>query len=417
MTATLSNGSRALNSGVDPEQFGFDAARLRRIDTHFQKYVDDGLLTGWQLAVTRHDEVVHSATYGMRDTEAGLPVEEDTLWRIASMTKPITSVVAMSLWEEGVFELMDPISKWIPAFENVRVYQKGPVSAPVTVPAVEPIRVWHLLSHTSGLTAGFIQSHVVDALYRAAGYDFGSPGKASLEECVDDWARLPLLFQPGSAWGYGVSTDVLGRLVEIWTGQTLDQAVADRVTTPLGMTDTVWYADPSRVDRLAALYTRNPATGTAVRLPGFLDSTESPAVLSGGGGLLSTTADYIRFTRMLAGRGQLEGVRILAPRTLALMTTNHLDGDLGKLSTGGFAETTFDGIGFGLGFATVLDPIPGRSASSPGEFYWGGAASTAFWVDPVEDITAVFMTQLLPSGTYPIRPQFRQLVYSALTGS
>ena len=396
---------------------GFDATRLARIDKHFAGYVDDGRLAGWQLVVTRHDEVVHAATYGLRDREAGLPVTDDTLWRIYSMTKPITSVAAMSLWEEGVFSLDDPVSRWIPAFENVRVYAKGSSATFFTEPPLEPVKVWHLLSHTSGLTYGFLNTSVVDALYRNAGFTWGSPPGADLEACVAIWATLPLLFQPGTRWGYGVSTDVLGRLVEIWSGQRLDEAIRSRVTAPLGMTDSVWHADDTRKDRLAALYTPNPATGQAVRLDAFgVAALTEPLFLSGGGGMLSTAADYTRFCRMLEHGGELDGTRILAPRTVALMAANHLDGDLGTWSTGGFAETNLAGVGFGLGFASVIDPVVARNVSSVGEFYWGGAASTAFWVDPTEHITASFFTQLLPSSTHPIRPELRQLVYSALVG-
>ncbi|MHB1447268.1 MAG: serine hydrolase domain-containing protein [Acidimicrobiales bacterium] len=401
---------------VDPAKVGFDRHRLERLDRHFAAYVDDGRLAGWQLAVTRQDELAHVASYGWQDRESGVPVAPDTLWRIASMTKPITSVAAMTLWEAGVFELTDPVSRWIPSFDAVRVYDKGSTSAYFTVPAIEPVRVWHLMSHTSGLTAGFLRTSVVDALYRDAGYELGTPPGVTLEACVEDWARLPLLFQPGSAWGYGVSTDVLGRLIEIWTGQPLDVAIAERVTGPLGMSDSVWYADASRAERLAALYLPDPASGQAVRLDAVgQKAREEPAAFSGGGGMLSTLGDYVRFTRMLARGGELDGCRILSPRTLKLMTTNHLGADLAAVSTGGFAETALDGVGFGLGFATLLDPVKQRNSSSVGEFYWGGAASTAFWVDPAEEITAVFMTQLLPSSTHPIRPQLRQLVYSALT--
>jgi CubicO group peptidase (beta-lactamase class C family) len=400
---------------VDAASVGFSPERLANLDKHLAGYVDDGRLAGWQIALTRNDQLFHFSSYGERDREAGLPVEPDTIWRIASMTKPITVVTAMTLWEQGVFSLQDPISNWIPAFENVRVYDKGSIGRVFTVPAIEPVRVWHLMSHTSGLTAGFIYTSVVDALYRQAGYEWGAPPGATLERCVDDWASLPLLFQPGSAWGYGVSTDVLGRLIEIWTGETLDEAFASRVLRPLGMTDTTFYVDPSRYDRFAAAYVRDPATGRAVKPPGApTGPLPPPTVLSGGGGLASTTADYVRFTRMLARGGELDGVRVLSPRTLALMTRNHLDGDLGQLSTGGFAETTFDGVGFGLGFAVVLDPTKLRNSSSVGEYHWGGAYSTAFWVDPTEDLTCVFMTQLLPSSTYPIRAELRQLVYSAL---
>jgi CubicO group peptidase (beta-lactamase class C family) len=402
---------------------GFDPRRLDRIDRHFARYVDEGKLTGWQLAITRHGEPAHLAAYGCRDREAGLPVAGNTLWRIYSMTKPIAAVAAMTLWEEGVFQLTDPVSRWIPSFADVRVYDRGSVNDAVTVPATEPVRVWHLLSHTSGLTAGFLHTSVVDELYRRAGYDLGHPEGATLASLCDDLARLPLLFQPGTAWGYGASTDVLGRLIEIWSGQSLDAAIAERVTGPLGMTDTVWHADEAHADLLAALYVPDPVTGEAVRAGGIGDRALSPpSVLSAGGGLLSTLPDYVRFTRMLAGAGELDGVRILAPRTLRLMTANHLGADLGALSTGGFTATSFDGIGFGLGFAVVVDPVKSHSISSPGEYYWGGAAGTVFWVDPVEDLTVVFMTQLLnvtnsqlvTSEAHPIRAQLRQLVYSAI---
>ncbi len=396
----------------DVRELGFDPARLARLDKHLAKYVDDGKLAGWQLAITRHDQVVHEAAYGWRDREAGLVVEPDTVWRIASMTKPITSVTAMTLWEEGVFELTDPISKWIPAFEDARVYVGGVGRTLTTVPATEPIRVWHLLSHTSGLTAGFMRTSNVDAMYREAGYEFAAPAGHDLAACVEDWARLPLLFQPGEAWGYGVSTDVLGRLIEIWTGQTLDVAFENRVLGPLGMTSTGFSCGDT--DRLAALYF--PDEDDLAQNAGFGDlGREHPAILSGGGGLLSTMGDYLRFTRMLVGGGQLDGTRVLSPRTVELMRSNHLVGDLGELSTGGFAETTFDGIGFGLGFAVLLDPTRLHSIASPGEYYWGGIYGTVFWCDPVDDISCVFMTQLMPSSMHPIRSQLRQLVYSART--
>ncbi|MCW2615316.1 MAG: beta-lactamase [Frankiales bacterium] len=393
----------------------FDAQRLARLDEHFAAYVDDGRLPGWQLGIVHRDELVHTASYGWRDRERGLEVEPDTLWRIASMTKPVASVAAMTLWEEGAFELDDPISRWIPSFEHVRVYAKGSAGAPVTVPATEPVRVWHLLTHTSGLTAGFVDTHVVDALYRKAGLGWGYPAGIDLAGACDLLAELPLLFEPGTRWGYGASTDVLGRLVELWSGQSLEAAVAARVTGPLAMQDTTWWVGPDRADRLAALYGPHPATGALTRLDQMGEQwLRPPQVHGAGGGLVSSTADYLRFARMLARGGELDGARVLAPRTVALMTQDHLPSDLVSLSTGGFAETSFEGVGFGLGFATVHDPVAQRSGASRGEFFWGGAASTAFWVDPLEDVAVVFMTQVLPSSTYPIRSQLRQLVYSAL---
>ena len=402
---------------ADPDQLGFDPGRLARIDSHFAQYVDDGRLAGWQVAVTRRGETVHASTYGLRDREAGLPVEPDTLWRIYSMTKAVTSVAAMQLWEQGRFELTDEVSRYIPSFADVRVYAKGSSQKPFTVPATEPVRIWHLLTHTAGLTYGFTHTAVADAVYRARGYEWGVPPGTDLATACDAWASMPLLFQPGSAWGYSVATDVLGRLVEVVSGQPLDAYLRDHVTGPLGMVDTSFWAEPERASRLAALYTPNPADGRAVRLDAFgAAALTEPVFLSGGGGLVSTAADYARFTQLMLRGGELDGVRLLGSRTVRLMTENHLPGglDLGALSTGGFAETTFEGVGFGLGFAVQLDPRPAKTLASRGEYFWGGAASTAFWVDPVEEITVLFMTQLLPSSTHPIRPQLRQLVYSAL---
>ncbi len=426
---------------VAPEQVGFDAKRLARLDAHFARYVEDGRLAGWQLVISRDGRVAHASTCGLRDLEAGLPVEPDTLWRIYSMTKPVTSVAAMMLWEEGRLELTDPISRWLPEFAAPQVYDRGSAGQPFTVPAVEPIRVWHLLTHTSGLTYGFLQTSVVDALYRKAGYDINPKPGTDLAQACRDWAALPLLFQPGTAWGYGVSTDVLGRLVEVVSGQSLGDVLRTRIFEPLGMTDTRWWVDPAGDDakRLAALYVPGPAVpgpavpgpavpgpavpggdgGAVVRYdPVGRSALEEPAMLSGGGGLISTAADYHRFTSMLLRGGtSSDGDRLLSSRTVRFMTRNHLPGgvDLDRLQTGGFAETTFEGIGFGLGFAVVRDPVPARVPNTPGTYYWGGAASTAFWIDPAERLTVAFYTQLLPSSTYPIRPQLRQLIYSALT--
>ncbi|WP_036374554.1 serine hydrolase [Micromonospora sp. ATCC 39149] len=402
---------------TEPDRIGFDPARLARIDEHFGRYVDDGRLAGWQIVVTRRGEIAHSSSYGMRDREAGLPVEPDTLWRIYSMTKPVTSVAAMMLWEEGRFELTDPVHRWLPEFADVRVYDKGPLTKPYTVPAVEPIRIWHLLTHMSGLTYGFAQVSVVDGLYRAAGFDLGVPIGADLAAASRGLAGLPLLFQPGTSWNYGVSTDVLGRLIEVVSGRRLDDFLAERIFRPLGMTDTGWWVEEADAKRLAALYLSHAVTGRATRADAFgrLALTE-PDFLSGGGGLVSTAADYHRFTQFLLRGGELDGVRLLGPRTVRFMTRNHLpDGrDLASFSPTGFAETVLDGIGFGLGFAVVQDPVPSRVPSSVGEYYWGGMASTAFWVDPVEELTALLFTQLMPSSTHPLRPQLRQLVYSAL---
>jgi CubicO group peptidase (beta-lactamase class C family) len=407
---------------VDAAEAGLDPERLKRIDAHFAGYVADGRLPGWLLTIRRHGRLAHVARCGSRDLEAGLPVTDDTVWRIYSMTKPVTSVAAMILYEEGRLALTDPVSDFIPAFNDVRVYAGGSDLKTVTVPAVEPVRVWHLLTHTAGLTYGFHRVHPVDALYRAAGFEWGSPPGTDLARACELWAGLPLLFQPGTEWNYSVATDVLGRVVEVASGQRLDEFFADRILRPLGMTDTAFWADEAAQRRLAALYSPGPE-GRATRLDALgKPALREPLMLSGGGGLVSTAADYDRFTQMLLHRpgspaGELDGVRLLSPRTVGYMARNHLPGGLDLEAFGRplFAEAPFRGVGFGLGFAVLLDPVPGKVTGTAGEISWGGAASTAFWVDREADLTVSFFTQLLPSSTYPIRPQLRQLIYQALT--
>jgi CubicO group peptidase (beta-lactamase class C family) len=399
---------------VEPKDVGFDAERLARIDRLLTQYVDDGRLPGWLVLVARGGRIAHLGTGGWADVEAGRPVEGDTLFRIYSMTKPITSVAAMLLYEEGAFELKDPVSRFIPAFRDMRVYRSGSALNPATEPAGEPVRIWHLLTHTAGLTYGFHHAHPVDAMYRRAGFEWGTPPGADLAACCDAWAELPLVFQPGTEWNYSVATDVLGRVVEVASGMSLDHFFAERIFRPLGMTETAFSVDEVDAGRLAALYSPSPKTGRIVRNdPMGKAALSPPSCLSGGGGLVSTAADYHRFAAMLLGEGELDGVRLLGPRTARFMASNHLPGgvDLETIGRPLFAETTYDGVGFGLGLAVVLDPVANKVPSSPGEVSWGGAA---FWVDRAEGVTAVFLTQLLPSSTLPVRSQLRQLVYQAL---
>jgi CubicO group peptidase (beta-lactamase class C family) len=405
-----------LQVDAEPGEVGLDAGRLGRIDTHFRRYVDDGRLPGWTIAVARRGKVVHLAHHGLADVEAGRPVAADTIWRIYSMTKPITSVAAMMLYERGALELTDPVSRYIPAFADMRVYRGGSAANPGTVAATEPMRVWHLLSHTSGLTYGFHHAHPVDEMYRSKGFEFGSPAGMDLAGACEVFAQLPLVFDPGQEWNYSVATDVLGRVVEVASGRSLDAFLADEILEPLDMTDTAFSVGDADLDRLAALYVRNPAGGLKRYDAMGAAATKAPTYLSGGGGLVSTAADYHRFTQMLARGGELDGVRLLSPRTVAYMTRNHLPGgaDLDTVGRPIFAESSYAGVGFGLGFSVVLDPAAGKAVTSAGEYAWGGLASTAFWVDPVEEITAMFFTQLLPSSTYPIRPQLRALVNQAV---
>ncbi|MDA3647605.1 beta-lactamase family protein [Saccharopolyspora indica] len=404
---------------VDPGQVGFDAARLRRIDRHFALYVESGKLPGWLVLVSRGGKIAHLATHGMRDVESSAPVRPDTLFRIFSMTKPVTSTAIMMLHEEGALELTDPVSDFIPAFADLRVYTSGSANAPQTRPAGEEMRIWHLLTHTAGLTYDFNRLHPVDELYRRAGFGNGLGTRLDLAGCCDAWASLPLLFDPGTAWNYSVATDVLGRIVEVISGQTLDEFFRTRIFEPLGMTDTGFAVAREDADRLATLYIADPQ-GLARRHPqhdeAHAAAFELPKALSGGGGLFSSAHDYHRFTQMLLRRGELDGTRLLGSRTVDYMTRNHLPGgaDLESLALNSFSEARNAGKGFGLGFSVVQDPAAGKVISSAGEYAWGGVASTAFWVDPAEDLTVLFLTQLMPSSTHPIRSQLHQLVYQAL---
>jgi CubicO group peptidase (beta-lactamase class C family) len=405
----------SLEVQVDPRSFGFSPERLERIQPFFDRYVKERRLAGWLATVSRGGELVHVAKGGDRDREQGLEVTNDTIWRIYSMTKPITAIAVMMLYEEGLFDLNDEVGKWIDALREPRVWHRGTPAKYETVPAIEPVRVHHLLTHMSGLTYGFGYVHPVDALYRAKGYEFGYAKGADLVQAVTDWCTSPLLFQPGSRWNYSVSFDVLGRLIEIWSGQPLDVFMKERIFDPLGMPDTEWWCPPEKLDRLAMLYT--PAKGECVAAEEVARAaTRAPRVLGGGGGLLSTAYDYNRFITMMLRGGELDGVRLLSSRTLELMTENHLpgDADLEAVATDSFSETSYAGVGFGLGMSVVIDHRKNKALASEGTFAWGGAASTAFWVDPVEDLTVSFFTQLLPSSTYPIRRQLQGLVYSAL---
>ena len=407
----------ALIQDADPASVGLSAERLARIDRHFQRYIDDGRLTGWQIAVARRGKVVHHSLAGLRDVAGGLPVEADTIWRIFSMTKPITAVLALQLWEEGLFELNDPVHQYIPSFKDTKVWRGGNINKPVLDPQTSPITLWQLFAHTAGLTYGFMYNHPVDELYRRAGFEWGWPKGSDLAGACDVLAGLPLLFQPGSEWSYSVGLDVLGRVLEVVTGQPLDELLRTRLLAPLGMHETTWHVPEANHHRVGALYGAMPGTLQAFPLGAMGDaSLHPPQVFGGGGGLQSTAHDYHRFTQMLANGGELDGVRILSPRTVRFMASNHLpnNADLTAFGRPLFSETTFDGVGFGLGVSVTIDPVKGRVPGNVGDYAWGGAASTAFWIDPVDDLTVLFFTQLLPSSTHPIRSQLKQLVYQAL---
>ena len=376
----------------------------------------NGRHKGSLLAITRGGRIAHVSHRGQRDAEAGLPVEPDTIWRIYSMTKPITSVAAMLLYEEGALSLFDPVAKFIPSFGDLRVYRHGMAAAPVTARAAQPMLVWHLLTHTSGLTYGFQQANAVDEAYRAAGFFLDPPPEHDLASACDVWAGLPLLFEPGAEWNYSVSTDVLGRVIEVVSGQSLDEFFAERIFDAAGHDRHRLLGLRRRPPRMTALYAHDPATATAVPYPGVdAISAERPKLLAGGHGLASTAADYHRFTQMLLRRGELDGVRLLAPRTVDLMTANHLPGNATLTE---FGRPLLDlacneGYGFGLGLSPLVDPIAAKTLSVAGEYRWEGAAGTAFWVDPAADMTVLFFTQVL-FGSDDAWLGMRPLVYQAL---
>ena len=430
--ALLDPPTDALDVRTDPAEVGFDAARLERVGRRLQRFVDEGSLPGFLVTVSRHGRLVHVARGGSRDVERGLPVEDSTRWRIYSMTKPLTSVVAMMLYEEGAFELTDLVARYLPEFAETRVYQAGTPLQPLTVPQTEPMRIVHLLTHTSGLTYGFNRVHPVDAMYRAAGHEWTTPPGLDAAAVCRQWASLPLVFQPGSEWNYSVSTDVLGHLLEVLSGRTLEELFEERVLGPLGMTSTGFFlpegTDPAQ---LARLYLATPPErpGAVTRYTPIDDAGAAalrrPAFLSGGGGLLSTPSDYLRFAEMLRRGGTVDpradvrdpaAERLIGPRTLAHMVRNHLPGgsDIAGYGRPVFAETPQRGVGFGLGFSVVLDPVAFGVLASPGDYGWGGAASTTFWVDPVEDVVVTLYAQLMPSSTLPLRTYLRQLVNQAL---
>lgn len=399
---------------ANPESVGLCSARLERVREWMRRYLDAGKLPGMLTLVARHGEVVFLDALGWQDVAAATPIAEDTLFRIYSMTKPVTAVAVMMLYEEGRFQLDDPIGHYLPGFADMEVYLAGEGRNMTTEPARAPITIHHLLTHTSGLGYGFSSETPVGALYTERRTDF-DPDDGPLVEVVERLCRLPLVCHPGTAWNYSVSSDVLGRLVEVISGQPFDRFLEERIFAPLGMVDTGFEVPPGKLARLATLYERTAEDGMAlVETPANSHFSGGVTTFSGGGGLISTMADYFRFTELLRREGELDRVRLLGRKTVEYMTCNHLPGDLADMGQPSFTETSFAGIGYGLGFSVMLDPAKAGVVATPGEYAWGGYASTYFWVDPVEDITFIFLTQLQPSGCYPLRQELRVLTYQAL---
>ena len=413
-----------LHVTADASEVGMDQQRLARIPAYFeQNYVDTGRLAGFQVVVARQGQVVLRAECGCADLASAARMAPDTLFRIYSMTKPITSVALMTLYEQGRFQLDDPVHRHLPALADLRVFAGGGASQALTSAAQRPVTIRDLLTHTSGLTYGFMDRHPVDAIYRARGItgpDRRNPGTAcaTTAEMVDRLSEVPLLFSPGTQWSYSVATDVVGRLVEVISGQRLDVFMQQRIFGPLGMVDTVFDLRADHADRLAANYVTAADGSLEILDPaGAASALSIPATFhSGGGGLVSSAHDYHRFTQMLLGGGTLDGVRVLGRKTVEFMTVNHLPtgGDLATMGMATWDGYSYLGVGFGLGFAVVLDPVRAQTIGSAGEYNWGGAASTLFWVDPAEELVAMLFAQVMPSVNDTTRRELQALVYQAL---
>jgi CubicO group peptidase (beta-lactamase class C family) len=403
-----------------PESLGFSTARLKQIDRFLQqRYLDSGKLPCSQVAVMRRGELVYQTVLGKMDVERNRPATDDTVYRIYSMTKPITSIAFMMLVEQGLVSLDDPVHRFIPEWRDLGVYAGGVHGMFRTERPQRPMLMIDLLRHTSGLTYGFQMRTNVDAAYRKLklGEFVDAP---PLDEMIKQLANIPLEFSPGTAWNYGVSTDVLGYVVGKIAGMPFEKFLQEKIFDPLKMIDTGFQVRSDQVSRFAACYSAT-ADGRMKLQDDPMTSPylKPPVLVAGGAGLVSTAADYLRFCRMLLNGGELDGARLVSPKTLQLMTCNHLpdNKDLPQLSRSLFSEASYNGVGFGLGFAVTIDQPRTMILGSNGEFTWGGMASTLFWVDPREQLIGIFLTQLMPSSTYAVRRELRTLTYAAMTES
>ena len=401
---------------LNTQTSGMSAKKLTLIDHHITKnYLENERLTGALTAIYRKGRLAHYSTLGLSDREQNKPVLWDTIYRIYSMTKPITSTALMMLYERGLFQLDDPVEEYIPEFKDIEVYVSGDYEGFITEKPKRAMTIGDLLSHQSGLTYGFMHRTEVDAAYRKIGLDRNK--QKNLREFVEALSNVPLEFSPGDRWNYSVATDVCGYLIEILSGKKLDKFFEENIFEPLAMEDTGFQVPENKIHRLAANYLYHlggPPKLIEEKSDEYTGLT--PSFLSGGGGLFSTAEDYLIFCRMILNKGYLNGERLLSRKTVELMSSNHLraSSSLADIAYGRWSESTFDGVGFGLGFSILIDPARAQISGTPGELAWGGMASTAFWIDPVEDLITIFMTQLVPSSTYNIRRELRTLVYSAI---
>ncbi len=393
-----------------PGGVGLSAESLEGLSTVMRQQVDDEKVAGLVALIARRGQVAYFESFGLRDVQAADPMKKDTVFRIYSMTKPITSAAVMMLCEEGRFALDDPVAKYLPALEGLEVGVEvpnpdGDGAILSTVPCERDMTIRDLLRHTSGLTYGFFAKSLVDEAYMKARV---LAGNTTLAEMVAKLGKIPLKHQPGAEWEYSVSTDVLGRLVEVLSGRPLDQFFHERIFEPLGMNDTGFYVPEGKQARLATVY--SPAKDGTIQPARNQGFREPPTRFSGGGGLVSTAADYLRFCQMILNRGELDGTRILRAETVDLMTADHL----GSIRVGFAGKTMGMGrAGFGLGFRVTREQRPPAEVASKGTCAWAGMASTIFWIDPKEELIGIYMTQIVPTDLTRGN-KFKALAYKAL---
>jgi CubicO group peptidase (beta-lactamase class C family) len=387
-----------------PEKVGMSSERLSLIKPVMQKYIDEDRLPGMITMVARHGKIVQFESYGLMDVDK--PMRPDAIFRIASMTKPVTSVAVMILFEEGYFELDDPVAGYIPEFRNLKVFSSIDIEGIHTVDPVRPITIRDLLIHTSGLTGVGAESPV-DSMYAAADLSGGT-----LKEMVQKLSGMPLLYQPGTTWNYSRSTDVLGYLIEVVSGKPLDVFLKERIFTPLGMEDTDFYVPVEKLDRVGAVYAPDSAGIQIIMRPDTAGVSTPVRFLSGNGGLYSTAADYMTFSQMLLNKGIYNGVRILESKTVDLMTSNQIPGV--RMPDDDFFGPLMSGMGFGFGFAVLTDNMEAEVTGSAGSYWWSGSGNTYFWIDPHEDLIMILMTQFVPNFYYPVFRELRDLGYQAI---
>jgi CubicO group peptidase (beta-lactamase class C family) len=390
---------------AEPEKMGLSPNILKKVNDIMQSYVDEKKLPGMITMIARHGKVVSFEKYGLMDT--GKPMQFNTIFRIASMTKPITSVAVMMLYDEGYFQLDDPVSKYIPEFKNLKVFSSIDNNGINLEDQVRPMTIRNLLMHTSGLASGG-ENTPIDSIYRAANLSDGT-----LKDMIQKLAKIPLLYQPGTRWNYSRSSDVIAYLVEIISGKPFNVFLKERIFKPLKMEDTDYHVTKDKLNRVSAVYGPSDSRGIMVLTDPEINNVALPVTFfSGNGGLVSTATDYMTFLQMLLNKGEQNGVRLLKSETVDLMTSNHISNEI--MPNDDFFGPLLTGMGFGFGFAVLKEDNQSNFIGSAGSYWWAGAANTYFYIDPGKDLILIFMTQFVPNFCYPVCKEFRELVYKSL---